>query len=282
MAAYIVGEGEHTIVMLGGMEDASPAVSLRPLADALAENSKVIILEQFGRGFSDTTDQIHDAEHITEELHEALKELDVEAPYILMPHYNAGIYAQCYIQRYSEEVEALIGVDSWIPNQLRDSVRLSGETEEAYNQYEKRYGEVLYNAVKIGEPFCGLGRNIWHAGEDLYVYSNDEELIVMEEVSTKKCANKNAMEELQYHYEDAKPLFDMKFEKDFPVLFLLGYHSERYTYKNLGWEKLHNDMFTNSEIQKSVVLQGDQYLMYYMCPEIKKRVVQFLEEIESL
>ena len=58
MSAYIVGEGDHTIVFLRGYEDPCPTITLSPLADALATQNKVIILDYFGCGFSDSTDSV--------------------------------------------------------------------------------------------------------------------------------------------------------------------------------------------------------------------------------
>lgn len=281
MAAYVTGEGSHTIVILGGAEDACPTISFMPLASFLSSDCKVIVLDQFGRGFSDDTTQKRDADHIVDEIHQAISKLGVEKPYILMPHSNTGIYAQQYINTYPDEVEALIGIDAWIPDQYKEMLRVSNQTEKAFKKIQGKSNNVTYYLFKFGEPVCGLSRSIWYTMERSHGYLNEEELPVIEEITTQRYANRNAIDEAQYYYDDSKPMFGQKYEEDFPVLCLLAYYSEKYVYRDLHWEELHKNMFTNPAIQTTEVIEGDSYFGYYKCSKIKKSVLRFLEEIDA-
>jgi pimeloyl-ACP methyl ester carboxylesterase len=119
MQAYVTGQGDKTIVLLSGLGTASPIIDFMPLADRLSEDYKVVILEGFGYGFSDTTKEARSNENIVNEIRTALKELQIGGPYILMPHSISGIYSLYYAMNYPNEVEAIIGIDESVPNQTK-------------------------------------------------------------------------------------------------------------------------------------------------------------------
>lgn len=48
-----------------------------------------------------------------------LKKLNIKPPYILMPHSISGIYCMQYMKMYPEEIEAMIGIESSVPNQAK-------------------------------------------------------------------------------------------------------------------------------------------------------------------
>ncbi len=281
MAAYVTGEGAHTLVMLGDAMEACPTIALRPLADFLSKDCKVIVLDSFGHGFSEDTEEIRDADHMSQEVHRALGQLGVSGPYVLMPHGSAGIYAQRYIQMYPEEVEALIGLDSWLPDQYKEILRLSNQSEKAYAATQKKATELSYYGMKIGERICGLSRSVWNSMERSHGFLEDDELLVLGEVATARYASRNALDEALYYYGDSKEMFGQTYPEDFPVMFLLAYVSEKYTYREIGWEQLHQKTLSNPEIQTVKILEGDSLMPYYKCSKIKKDVLLFLEQMDG-
>ena len=281
MAAYVTGEGEHTLVILGDAQEACPTMALKPLADFLAGNCKVIVLDSFGRGFSEDTDQVRDARHLAQETHQAIEALGVEKPYILVPHGSAGIYVQRYLQMYSEEVEGLIGLDSWVPDQYKEIIRLSGQSEKAYKKTQKKVSVLTYYGTRVGEVLCGLSRSIWYSMERNHAFLEDDERLILGEITTLKYANRNALDETLYYYEESKEMFGQTYPKDFPVLFLLSYVSDRYSFREIGWEEIHAAMFGNSQRNTLKILEGDASFPYYKCSKIKEEILLFLEQIDG-
>ena len=74
-------------------------------------------------GWSDLTDKERTVENIVGEIRMALKEANIEGPYILMPHSISGIYILYYANQYPSEVKAIIGIDPTLP-QILDSRKL--------------------------------------------------------------------------------------------------------------------------------------------------------------
>ena len=119
MHACIKGSGEKTIVMLSGWGTENPINDFMPLADKLSDEYKVVILEYFGYGKSDITEDERTNENIVNEIRSALNELDIKPPYILMPHSMSGLYSLYYADKHPDEVKGIIGIDMSLPqNQL--------------------------------------------------------------------------------------------------------------------------------------------------------------------
>jgi len=68
MNAVIQGTGEETIVLLPGFGTAAPALDFKPLMDELTPFYKVVVIEPFGYGLSDTTDKERTTENIASEI----------------------------------------------------------------------------------------------------------------------------------------------------------------------------------------------------------------------
>lgn len=115
MSLKIQGSGNHTIVLLPGLGTAAPILDFQPLADLLAKENKVVIVEPFGYGWSDLTESPRTVENEVLELREALKQADIDGPYILMPHSISGLDAIYYANTYPDEIEGIIGIDCTLP-----------------------------------------------------------------------------------------------------------------------------------------------------------------------
>ncbi len=112
MHIYSLGDGEETIVLLPGLGVPLPSADFGPLMRELSRKYSVVSIEYFGTGFSDRTEIPRTNENYTGEIREVLSSAGFFPPYILMPHSASGIYSEYYATKYSEEVSAIIMLDT--------------------------------------------------------------------------------------------------------------------------------------------------------------------------
>lgn len=124
--------GAHRIVAMAGAGVSNFSVDLRPVTDALSEENQVVFVDRAGYGLSDDTKAEQTIEHIVEDYRTALKNAGVEAPYVLLPHSVAGVYATYWVSEYPDEIEGVVFLDS---TQLGDDTQfdegLSGFSDSA-------------------------------------------------------------------------------------------------------------------------------------------------------
>ena len=103
--------GKHTIIAMAGLGSGDFPVAMRQMTAPFEEGNLVVFVDRAGYGFSDDTDNEMTLEYIVEDYRKALKNADIEGPYILMPHSIGGAYANYWVSHYPEEVEAVVFVD---------------------------------------------------------------------------------------------------------------------------------------------------------------------------
>lgn len=157
MGAHIKGSGNKTVVMLSGWGTDSPIDDFYPIWKNLSSDYKVVVLEYFGYADNGLTEKERTNENIVEEIRTALKKLEINPPYILMPHSMSGLYSLYYADKYPSEVSGIIGVDMSLPQkQLERWYEKTFEDTKENNKTQKLNVSVL---------------NQWNA-----FYSNSKEL----------------------------------------------------------------------------------------------------------
>lgn len=198
MNVLIVGEGAEDVVLLPGFGTASPVLDFEPLVAELAQDHRVIVVEPFGYGLSDGTDQPRTTENIVSETHSALQQLGVDE-YVLMGHSIAGLYGIQFANRYPDEVRAFVGIDSSVPGQP------GSDTELPVG---------LFGVAKN----LGLARliaSIRGTGYDEAVYSEEAraQIALLTDRNTLSPTYLNAMSLLPVNFRDA---LGTTFPKTFP------------------------------------------------------------------
>ena len=123
-----------TLVFMPGLGEASQPLTQKNLLDRLAENFHILVVEPFGYGLSDNTDEPRTSENIINELHEALQQFDV-SEYVLVAHSLSGIYAMEYAKQFPEEVKGIVGMDTSTPmmNGYMDMGHMEAPVDEEGN-----------------------------------------------------------------------------------------------------------------------------------------------------
>ncbi len=281
MAAYITGEGEHTIVLLRGLENACPTITLKPLADELAKKNRVIILDYFGSGFSDDTDKERVAENIVYEIHTALENLGEEGPFILMPHEVSGLYAQLYLNTYKDEVEAIIGVNPYLLEELQAFLNRDRVLTGDFERNIKKESTLQYLKQKLITK-SGFVEIQWPAYESLFEYElTRTEIDTLYEIFATKYYSKNSVEEMKYEYDSYSKVANLKFEENIPVLFVLDFSScDVQTEYDIDIRKIYEGVITNNDIQKITIISGNPYFIFYNSEGIAQAAQKFIDQLD--
>lgn len=264
MSTYVVGEGAHTVVLLGGIYDVSSTISLRPLANRLSEQNRVVVLDYFGCGFSDDTTEPRTAGRYVYEIRTALSNLGIEGPYILMPSEISALYALLYATEYPAEVEAIIALDGAVSAQQEDVVADLKLTPESYQTRLKRQ-QIGNEPLHAFYRYTGIDRTTWFMMERFFKYSQSENTLpLLEEHYHQHWYNHNHLDAYARVYDNHKQLAGVTYPETLPVLSILGSQScEGIYFPESDWQALHNSLITNPEIQEIKVLPGNPYFAFY-------------------
>lgn len=261
MSAYVTGSGEKTIVLLSGLGTASPIADFMPLAERLSKDYKVVILEYFGYGFSSTTKKERSNENIVNEIRTALKELDINGPYILMPHSISGIYSMYYAKNYPNEVEAIIGIDESVPNQTKTN-----------KDEDMSHSLTLLNTLGIMRDLSYLSPTADDGMNQNNYYS--AELVNLKNKATLwNSLNVSIINEMNTVNSNTEEFYDVKYPNDLPVLAFL---SKDAVDTEPEWLPLHEEVISNADIQKIEPLSGGHYLHWTNADKIAEMTKEFI------
>lgn len=115
ISIYVEGSGSKTLVFLSGGGTCSPILDFKSLYSLLSDEYRIVVVEKFGYGYSDIVDEDRNIQTILSETRLALNKAGIDGPYVLCPHSMSGIEALYWAQEYSDEVEAIIGLDMAVP-----------------------------------------------------------------------------------------------------------------------------------------------------------------------
>ena len=263
MQAYVTGQGDKTIVLLSGLGTASPIIDFMPLADRLSEDYKVVILEGFGYGFSDTTKETRSNENIVNEIRTALKELQIGGPYILMPHSISGIYSLYYAMNYPNEVEAIIGIDESVPNQTK--INKDPDMSSALTLLNN-FGIIRDITYLLPSVDDGMNQNN---------YYTEEHLEINKMATAWNSVNVSVINEFNRVNANTKDLYDVIYPYDLPVISFLVEDTEG---NDPEWIPLHEELISNTEIQKIETLSGTHYLHWTNADKIADMTKEYITE----
>jgi len=260
------GDGDHTIVLLSGHGTAAPSLDFEPLVNEMAKNNKVVVVEPFGYGWSDLTDKERTVENIVEEMRVALGKLNIQGPYILMPHSISGIYSMYYANTYPQEVEAIIGIDPTLPKALS----YFGETAPTmpnFFSYVAQTGIARLALYLFPDKFLPL------AEQGTYT---EENLKITKAISAWKGNNGNVVDEANKINNNINKTVDMEFPSNMPVLFFTT-KEDKVSKDGKNNVTFYKTQLTSSPASKIITLEGHHYLHWTRYKEMNKEVNAFIE-----
>jgi pimeloyl-ACP methyl ester carboxylesterase len=112
---YTEGEGNPNLIFMSGSGTYSPMYDFKALYSKMTDEYKITVIEKAGYGFSEISNISRDIDTLLYETRTALKEVNINPPYILFPHSMSAIEALYWIQCYPDEIIAIIGLDTAFP-----------------------------------------------------------------------------------------------------------------------------------------------------------------------
>lgn len=262
---YTKGEGDHTIVLLPGLGTAAPTLDFKPLIDELSKNNVVAVVEPFGYGWSDITNRDRTVENIVEEIRLTLHKANIEGPYILMPHSISGIYSMYYVNKYPDEVEAIIGIDATLPDATA---------------YFHESAPTLPEFLSLVAP-TGIARLAMYISPDdfLPIAENgtytQKNLKMTKAITAWKGYNRNIVQEANELKDNIDKTDDMTFPADMPVLFFTT-KVDKVNDEGKSNVTFYQTQLTDSPASKIITLEGHHYLHWTQYKEMSKKVNKFI------
>lgn len=266
MHIYKQGEGEHTILLLSGLGTVAPSLDFEPLMNELAKNNKVVVIEPFGYGWSDITKKERTVDNIVEEIRTALKESNINGPYILMPHSISGIYSMYYVNQYPNEIEAIIGIDSTLPR-ATEYFQEATPSLPGYLKLVAPTGIARAAVNIIPENFLPI------ADEETY---SEDNLKMTKKLSAWKAYNSNVIEEAKELSENIKKTRDMSFPLKMPIL-MFTTKEDKVNEEGKSNVTFYQDELRNQESSKLIPLDGHHYLHWTKSQEMSKQINDFIK-----
>lgn len=248
-------------MLLPGLGSPSPIIEFQALSGKLEDSYTVITIDYLGYGMSDSPDTERTIENISEEIHNILKQLKYEK-YILMAHSISGIYCLYYANKYPDEVEAFVGIDSSVPQQIEVKELLE---ENLYDLQREKKIYTIFNKIFDSWGFLRTSA--------IYRYNIRDRLLYVK-LSVKHLDNGVAINELLNAKHNFNMVKNMKFPPNVSVLFLLA--SE--TIKSIPeWQGWHEELVFGSE-NRIVELYGKHYLHLSNIKELVNKIKTFFHD----
>jgi pimeloyl-ACP methyl ester carboxylesterase len=250
-------DGSRRIVALSGFGIRDSSISMRRMTVELEKDYQLIFLDRAGYGASDDAKAEMKAEKIVEDYRTALRNAGVEAPYTLMAHSIAGVYASFWVSQYPDEIDSVIFLDTtWVIDEnAEDNV-----TPAVISQY------MQYFASRIGIM-------------DLFMPSSFEgteaEKKIAKALASMTLDSRSLINEAKREPENIKDTLAVLKPNDVPKLYInCGREFPDEARKNL---ERYTDKLGNCQIE----LLDSGHLMYLEKPEETCRLIKsFLDSTE--
>ncbi|MBQ6040646.1 MAG: alpha/beta hydrolase [Oscillospiraceae bacterium] len=251
--------GSHKIVALAGFGVGDSSVSMRKMTAELENDNQIVFLDRAGYGASDDTKADMHVGTIVEDYRTALKNANVEAPYTLMAHSIAGVYASYWVSKYPDEIDSVILLDTtW----LLDENAEENVTSAVVSEYAK------YFASKIGLVDLLMPSS---------VDGTKEEKKIAKALTSMTMDSRALISEAKFEPENIKDTLAVLSPNDIPKLYIqCGKELPDEARKNL---ERYTDRLGNCQI----ALLDSGHLMYLEKPDESGKIIRdFLDENTTL
>lgn len=253
----IQGIGKKVVVLLPGLGVAAPGIDFKPLVNDLKTDYTVVVYEGFGYGPSDDTTKPRTTDNIVSEIHQTLTKLGY-TKYSLIAHSISGVYALKYTLTYKDEVEAVVGIDSSVPDQNK----LMPENLQKQLPNMPLLTSIFRIAGWAGiiRAYVAIDPNATTAFERSGYELTDHEKDTINKLTIRNLASNAVLDEMVRSDNDSGGLTQKsQYPSETPVKFFL---SEQGLAMFPAWKDIHIAQLTNPSDSSVVVLNGDHFLYH--------------------
>ncbi|MCQ4087980.1 alpha/beta hydrolase [Saccharibacillus sp. JS10] len=246
---------EPTVVLIAGWGTVNPYTSFSPMYPFLRDKISFAVVDRFGYGYSDLTDEKRRVDRITEELRQALIEAKVEPPYILTAHSLGSLEAIRFAQKYPDEVAGIVTIDSGSP--------------EFYLTFPEQPTQLIRLAVK-----SGIVRALYHVNgftEYLNGQRNGLRLLSPTMKEQERLAtllvsmNDNVIDEMRNMKANAQQVIDAKTRLNIPIVQLVA---DRFGEVSEDWLEMQRNFGKSWSTQsETVVVQNSAHSIQSYDPQ---------------
>ncbi len=212
---YSAGEGDTTYVMLSGGGIGVPVLEYQPLWSRLAEHGRIAVVEYPGYGWSEDTDAPRTTEQMVADIRAALSGANIQPPYVLVAHSIGGLYAMEYAKSYPKELEAIVALDTTLPQSLAEAQKHDLSIQDSVPQLQPvallRKAGIL-RALLWFNPLLVSG-----APDGVYTEQEARQIAM---VTSWNYASNALLNEFSALPENMEGLYDFAFPTDLPVLMI--------------------------------------------------------------
>lgn len=263
---YDKGSGDKTLVFRGGLTTPSAILDFYPLAENLARDYRVIILDPPGYGSTPRTNQPRELSKVNEELYSLLDYLNPQGSVYLINHSLAALYSLDYVNRY-EGIAGVINLDGSRPAKEIKTLKSAKSLVSLGLLSEMGF---IRNILDIPP----LAKRFGYSEEGYSSFYNSD---LIKEVSRqyKKNYYSPAIEEYKASLPNVqKDLGDIRYPKDLAVLSLI---SQETLDNNPQWSLRQAEPFSNPEKQAVIPLDGPHYLHHTATTRILNEIKTFIQ-----
>ena len=281
IALYNAGDGPYTVVLLGSDTDPCPTLYLRPVANLLTDQYRVVIIDYPGKGFSGEADEERTTEYFAELVHLTLTELGVTENIILAPNQLSALYTYRLIQKYPDGVAGFVGIDAVMPEIATHFLEGNYSSVDEYRWYMRRATR-LQKIEQTLLTLTGYVRIQTPIYEYLFYGSGLKEYYpVMEEMHIRRFNQSAHLMELQSVYDNCMAVDGFKLPENLPAEFVLDNYLKSTNYFGVEWINQYKKMISNKDLQTVEIVTGDPYVVYYNPDIIAKKVEDLIERIQN-
>ncbi|WP_197029908.1 alpha/beta fold hydrolase [Cellulomonas sp. URHE0023] len=275
MHLLVSGSGDTTVVLLPGLGTAAPVLDFEPLTRELSTWATVVVVEPFGYGWSDATDDPMLPSDVAADVQQALDAAGIDGPVVIAAHSIGSLSAQAFADAYPERTAAVVGLDPTMPR-TDDFLPAAEKEEDPFADPVPASFEVLARGgwVRVVQAIAGDDPQMFSGATRAQGYSA-ENLALQSAIGNWTGLSSNAVWQAAHLEDEVEEVRDLRFSPDVPALvFTADPVHERPTWRDAASA----DYLAGSGCARDVPLVGEHYVHHEHAAEISAQLESFLAE----
>jgi len=264
---------EASLVFLSGWGTSSPTLDFKPLWSQLTDRYPIVVVEKFGYGWSDITDQPRDLDTLLAQTRAALEKAGHTPPYVLVPHSLSGLEALYWAQKYPHEVTAIAALDITVPD-FADIVKFSFKQRMMFKIVS------WMSKLDMGED--GARNAITTRSPSVTAYKSefltDEDRDIFTDVFRRRTITPDMMREMKLIQDYIAAVRALPLPTETPLILFSGDFNEAQNQgKNVGEMRGHHMLFASRFARvKHIELECGHYVHAFQPRKIADEITAFI------